>query len=300
MKSTRAFLAGIIDYAGLFPPASVDMETAVNSYAEYRTGDDCDLLGRFVVPASRLDEFADCMRCVSVSTGDAAPWRLSAIVKEQLPQAGETIRAFNTLMRGEQQATGGICDSVELAVGTEAEVSDAAALFREPFRLFLEVPASEDPVPLLEAIRDHGVMAKIRTGGITEASFPSSAEIIRFISACKRLGVPFKATAGLHHAVRAAYPFTYERDSACGVMFGYLNVFLAAAFIRTGMSDDDARDVLDEQTPGAFTFDDDGVSWRGRKVSSSELRSTRTQLALSFGSCSFLEPVAEARSLHLL
>jgi hypothetical protein len=300
MRSSRAFLSGIIDYAGLFPPASVDMQTAVTSYAKYRTGDDRDLLGRFVVPASRLDEFADCLRRVSDSNGDLAPWRLSAIVKDNPAEAAETILSFNDRMRPVQETLRAICDSVELPVAAETEVLEAAKLFRESFRLFLEVRTDENPVPLLDAIRHHHVLAKMRTGGITETAFPSSREVVAFIAACNSLGVPFKATAGLHHALRSVYPLTYERDSPCGMMFGFLNVFLAAAFIRDGMSQDDAQCVLDEQTPEAFTFDDRGVSWRGRKVSYSELNATRTQLALSFGSCSFVEPVEEARSLGLL
>jgi len=300
MRSSRAFLSGIVDYAGLFPPASVDMETAVTSYAEYRAGDDRDLLGRFVVPATRLDEFADCLRRASGSGWDSTPWQLSAIVKDHPAQAAETILAFNAGMRREQATVRAICDSVELPVASEGEVVDAAALFRESFRVFLEVRTDADPVGLLEAIRHHRVLAKIRTGGITEAAFPPSAEVARFIAACNRLGVPFKATAGLHHAVRSVYPLTYEQDSACGTMFGFLNLFLAAAFIRGGMPEDDARAVLDEQAPEAFTFDDGGVSWHGHKVPDSELSATRTQLALSFGSCSFVEPVKEARSLGLL
>jgi hypothetical protein len=300
MKASRAFLSGIIDYAGLFPPASVDMETAVTSYAEYRAGDDRDLLGRFVVPVSRLGEFADCLRRVSGSRMDVAPWQLSVIVKDHPAQSPETILAFNARMGREHETMRAICDSVELPVTAETEVVAAAALFRESFRLFLEVRTDDDPVPLLEAIRHHRVLAKIRTGGITESAFPSAAEVVRFIAACNRLGVPFKATAGLHHAVRSAYPLIYERDSACGMMFGFLNLFLAAAFLRSGMPEDDACAVLDEQAPEAFTFDDGGVSWRGHKVSDLELSATRTKLALSFGSCSFVEPVEEARSLGLL
>jgi hypothetical protein len=276
------------------------METAVTSYAEYRAGDDRDLLGRFVVPASRLDEFADCLRGTSGSGVESTPWQLSAIVKDNPVQASERILSFNARMRQERATVTAICDSVELSVAAETEVADAVELFRESFRLFLEVRTDEDPAPLLQAIGHHRALAKMRTGGITETAFPSSAEIIRFIAACNRLGVPFKATAGLHHAVRAVYPLTYERDSACGMMFGFLNVFLASAFIRGGMQEGEARAILDEQSPAAFTFDDDGASWRGRKSSDSELSATRMQLALSFGSCSFVEPVEEARSLGLL
>ena len=53
----RILLRGLIDYAGLFPPASLDMADAVRNYAAYREGEHAWALGRFVVPAARLEEF---------------------------------------------------------------------------------------------------------------------------------------------------------------------------------------------------------------------------------------------------
>jgi hypothetical protein len=83
-------------------------------------------------------------------------------------------------------------------------------------------------------------------------------------------------------------------------MFGYLNLFLAAAFIRKGMTERDARYVLEEDSVDEFHFHDIGVSWRGHDLNRDDLRLTRSQLFLSFGSCSFREPVDEARALDLI
>lgn len=49
-------LRGIVDYAGLFPPASLDLASAVRNYDAYRRGPRAWMLGRFVVPASRAGE----------------------------------------------------------------------------------------------------------------------------------------------------------------------------------------------------------------------------------------------------
>jgi hypothetical protein len=57
--SMRALLSRLIDYAGLFPPAKLDMATTISNYARYREGDDAWMLGRLIVPASRLDEFEE-------------------------------------------------------------------------------------------------------------------------------------------------------------------------------------------------------------------------------------------------
>jgi hypothetical protein len=104
----------------------------------------------------------------------------------------------------------------------------------------------------------------------------------------------------LHHPVRSCYRLTYREDSPKGMMYGFLNVFLAAAFIGNGMKDDTAVDVLEEQSPEAFRFHDDFVEWRGHRISSDELLTTRTHVAISFGSCSFREPVDDLQSLRFL
>ena len=56
-ESLRALLEEVIDYAGLFPPSQLSMQEAVVNYAAYRSGELGWMLGRFVVPTARLDEF---------------------------------------------------------------------------------------------------------------------------------------------------------------------------------------------------------------------------------------------------
>src|SRR5690606_18447116 len=147
-----------------------------------------------------------------------------------------------------------------------------------------------DPAPLIEAIGAAGAHAKIRTGGVTADAFPDAAQVARFLAACVRLGVPFKATAGLHHPIRAAYPLTYAPDAPRGTMFGYLNVFLAAALLHGGGSEADATELLEETRLGAFSFSDHGVSWDGYRFTLDDLAESR-RLALGVGSCSFDEPL---------
>ena len=54
--SLRALLHGIIDYAGLFPPASLPLDETVLAYSRHRRGPHSWALGRLVVPALRLPE----------------------------------------------------------------------------------------------------------------------------------------------------------------------------------------------------------------------------------------------------
>jgi hypothetical protein len=83
-------------------------------------------------------------------------------------------------------------------------------------------------------------------------------------------------------------------------MYGYINLFLASAFIRKGVAEDDAYAILEESSIDEFRFRESGVSWNGRELSRDDLRMTRSRLFLSFGSCSFREPVDEARALGLI
>lgn len=294
MQAIRSFLAEIVDYAGLFPPASLDMESAVRNYADYLAGADSDLLGRFVVPATRLSELRAAFEKYVTGEGDAAgPWRLSVLAGDDVSLTRDLVTALN---RDNGQL---VCDTVELQGRKDSDVAEAVLRFSRDFRLFFEIASDRDPTALLNTLARCSVGAKIRTGGVTESAFPPARQIARFISTCVHLDVPFKATAGLHHAVRSSYPLTYEPASACGSMFGYLNVFLAAAFIRHGMTESVAVELLQEESSDELTFNDSGVGWRDYSLTADELRASRA-FAISFGSCSFTEPVGEARSLGLI
>ena len=147
---------------------------------------------------------------------------------------------------------------------------------------------------LLPELAKRNLRAKIRTGGITEDAFPSPERVAQFIRACKEAGVAFKATAGLHHPLRCVKPLTYEPNAAMGKMHGFVNVFVAAAMV------DFAEEILSEENPNAFVFGDEGVAWRGHEVSTEDLAKTRKHFALSFGSCSFEEPIGDLKELGWL
>jgi hypothetical protein len=124
--------------------------------------------------------------------------------------------------------------------------------------------------------------------------------VVEFIRLCAAANVPFKATAGLHHPLRSVHRFTYQPDSPSGVMHGFINVFLTAAYLRAGMETAVAVQLLAEQSVEAFRFDLDGISWRQHRLSRHEIAAARQSFAVSFGSCSFTEPIDDLKSLRLL
>ena len=134
---------------------------------------------------------------------------------------------------------------------------------------------------------------------MTSDAFPSPEAVVRFIRACLDAGVPFKATAGLHHPLRAEYRLTYAADSPCGTMFGFLNLFLATVFMADGLDEPQAEELLEERDPGSIQMEESGISWRGRRVAVDTVSRARETGIVSFGSCSFTEPVGDLRTLGL-
>jgi hypothetical protein len=293
-RSLHTLLHGIVDYAGLFPPAALDMGRAVREYAAYRASLDAWMLGRFVVPAARLGEFENAAR--ELLPRDGAPWQLSALVGPEHAADVARIREFNARHNG-----AAVVDAIETKGATPAEIDTVLACMPSGMSVYVEVPVAQDPRPLLERIAAGGARAKIRTGGITPEAFPAAEQVARFLGTCAELELPFKATAGLHHPMRGPYRLTYAPDSPSGVMFGFLNVFLAAAALRDGASERDAVAILEETSSAAFRFDDAGIAWRDRvRLGIDALARVRDVSAIAFGSCSFREPVDDLRTLHLL
>ena len=253
-RSLQTLLAHLIDYAGLFPPASLSMEQALANYQRYRDGEYAWMLGCFVVPAARAAE-----------------------VPEGVPVS--------------------VIGVDEIKAETEEDVHRIASEHRRPGGWPSGVPplyVEITDLDLIDHIAIHGLRAKIRTGGITPDAFPSSKDIAKFMRHCALHGVAFKATAGLHHPLRCVRPLTYEPNAPAGTMHGFINVFMAAAILTR------AEAILEDDDASAFAFEEETASWRGHAVLTSDLALLREQFAISFGSCSFEEPVNDLKELGWL
>ena len=294
--SLDALLGGLIDYAGLFPPASESMRAAAEKYAEYLDSADDRALARFIVPTSRLSEFESAAGNVISGAQQPKPWRLSALISGDTSTAIREILDFNQRHAIESGVERPVIDVVELKANSASDISGQHRELPETLTAYFEISAVGNIQPLVGAVAAAGARAKIRTGGVTADAFPSADAILDFMIACLDAGVSFKATAGLHHPLRGEYPLTYEPASPKAMMYGYVNVFLAAALLSAAASRDIARAALLETDPATLDFDDDGVTWRDHKLTTTQLRSAR-EFAISFGSCSFREPIDELAQL---
>ena len=297
MKSVDALVTGLVDYAGLFPPASEDMRPALENYASYLEGPDGKALGRFIVPITRIEELEDSARGLLPRGRRSQPWRVSVLVAEDVRGATDEILNFNRRHAAGSRNGAAIIDTAELKATSGDEIARQRGDLASKIPAFFEIPCTGDVSPLVSRIAKAGARAKIRTGGVTPEAFPPAAAIIDFMAACRRQAVPFKATAGLHHPLRGEYRLTYQSDSPKWMMYGFLNVFIAAALLYSGESEDTALTVLEESDASAFTFEDDAIYCRDKRVTADQVQACRREFAMSFGSCSFREPIGELAQL---
>jgi len=290
LEPVRILLAGAIDYAGLFPPASLGMADAANSFARYLKSESHWMLGRFVTPASRLLELEPLLKMHR-----ANGWQISVLLSENYKEDLKFIVQFH-LLAGERAHV----DSVEFKIATRDELQPIAELLPHNAQAFAELSLTSKVTEQIEALRMARICAKIRTGGATVSGFPRLQQVARFISACVQAGVPFKATAGLHHPMRGIYSLNGKQRAPHVPMHGFLNVLIAAAAAKAGAMELQLPEILAERGEGAFAFHKGGVTWRGLKISNRQLREAREQAVASFGSCSFEQPIYELRSLRLL
>jgi hypothetical protein len=297
--SIHALLTHIVDYAGLFPPAQLDMAATVGNYSDYLGLPDSWMLGRLVVPAAKLDEFEREATARLPKADDAEPWMITAIVapaaqRDAMDRDLDRVAAFNEL-HADAAAGLALIDVIELKADSVGTIE--AALDRIPDDLFpfFEIPSDRDPRGLIASLVGSDAGAKIRTGGVTADAYPPARDVARFIAACAGADVAFKATAGLHH------PLTHRSAKLDAQEFGFLNVFIAACMAKADRLDAGAIEAaLVDGAPGAFEFGDDALAWRGRTIDAAALAELRQTFAISFGSCSFDEPREDLRGLGLL
>lgn len=314
-RTVEILMTGLIDYAGLFPPSKLDMSVAVENYAKYLRSEHEQFLSRFICTAPRLEELSKHAAVVMPGTHATSgyrenadmqdPWQISAVIIGDLEENLESIYAFNEHHDREENGLA-MVDVIEMKIASPEDVDIAIDILPAMIAPAFELPASAifggDPRGFVAALAGSQAVAKIRCGGITPDLFPSSTDIARFMHACNAADVPFKATAGLHHPIRSEHKLTYESDSPTGTMHGFINVFLAGAFVRSikGIDIETLTEVLNETDASAFDFGDEGVSWRNLNVPVAKFAQIREHFATSYGSCSFDEPREDLKALGLL
>lgn len=305
VASLRALLTGLIDYAGLFPPAHLSLDEAIRNYARYRREDDAWMLGRFVVPAARLEDLQDYH---DELFGVDPPFSFSV-----LGRGGGSLTEFLTHLRDDlrdlaafrkrhgERVTVEVFETRLPPDLADPQDLDSALSLLKTLRVFSVVdlfPFCESPrrpedlLAQLARMPGERVGFKLRCGGLEALAFPNSEQIAHALTNCLDSGIPFKATAGLHH------PLPHFDAGIQTRMHGFINVFLAGvlAYARN-LSVKQLRLLLDDDKADHFAFSDRGVTWQRHRATTAEIAEARRHFVLSFGSCSFDEPRADLRSL---
>jgi hypothetical protein len=183
------------------------------------------------------------------------------------------------------------------AVLSDADHPRAAAIESKKIISTSRPTYCEVAIEQLDEVKEAGSFAKLRTGGVTPEAIPSVESVASYIIACAERRLSFKATAGLHHPVRKVHRLTYEPEATSAMMHGFINVFVAAAFVWHG--ERQIQPILAETDRAAFRFDEK-AHWRELSLSSDEVAEARSSFAHSFGSCSFEEPIEDLRALGWL
>ncbi|MGB6782163.1 MAG: hypothetical protein WBE36_08885 [Terracidiphilus sp.] len=284
MTAIEAALGGLIDYAGLYPPAALDMPAAVRNYLAYRERKHAFILGRFIVNISRLREMRE-------AAGDGfGSMRLSVIAAQDL----DTRLIWRHLDEGFR------IESVEIKCNDAATAGSIAQRLPDAVERYFEIPM-QDPAPeWSDALARIRARAKLRMGGVVAESFPSQEAVGFILRTLAERQLPFKATAGLHHPIRSRHPFTYAAASASGTMHGFLNVLFAAALMYFGGAAGEALKTLEEEDPGAWCVTPYAIRCRAFEWTADQLHEIRSRFFLSFGSCSFEEPTRDLEALGWL
>lgn len=287
MSAARTLLKHVVDYAGLFPPAGLDMESAVRNYQDALAGEDGWMLGTFVVAAPRLGVFAEAFERVCCGEREQ-PWMLSVICADEADK-----RAVEEFQEGAV-----FLRSVEAKAADRA--SAEAALRGLPVSRFCYVEFPPERAPeILPVLAGRNGRAKLRTGGLTADAIPSVETVAGFLRACAAQRVPFKATAGLHHPLRGLHLLSPE-GAARATMHGFINLFLAAALAWFGAEETAVQRTLAEEDATAFRLDGEVIRWHEQAMTADQLEMVRRDFAISFGSCSFAEPVDDLRAMGWL
>lgn len=237
----------LLDDAAVFPPGNLPLDEAVAAHRRHRASWYADLVGPLVVPASALPELAG-----------SGPLDVAVVV----PTAAAAAAALTAAPEGIRV--------VALEV-TDATVAELRAAVGEPagVTVFVEVPRDDRRDQVIADLAGTSYLAKLRTGGVRADLYPDEAELAATVQALVHAGVPFKATAGLHHALRNTDPETgFEQH-------GFLNLLAASGALDGAdvLAVRDARDLPELPT---------------------------TSLLRSIGTCSITEPVDELADLGLL
>ncbi len=269
------------------------MPAAVSAHRRHAASWYAELVGPFVVSDQRLPELAAALADALTADTEAGPLPLSVVVSggagslepaltwvSRRPEM--ELRSVEAAVRDDPGSPGGLAHNV-------TRITTALAAAPVPVRAYVEMPRPRgadlgpDWLRGLDVLATADVALKLRTGGETPETHPSERELAACIDTALDRELPFKCTAGLHHAVRSTTADGLEQH-------GFLNVLVATAALFDGDGREVAEALLGERDPAPLV----------KTVLSWDVQPAARRWFTSFGSCSITEPLDELVGLGLL
>jgi hypothetical protein len=278
------WLTNLVDDAAIFPPGNVPLEQAVAAHREHKASEYAGMVGHFVVSDVKVADLIDLLderdddEALAVSlvvTGGAGA--IEPAVRWASRAGTVRLAALECALRDEDDLGHNARRVCSMIDSLEEELADVD-VFVEPPRV--EGSPSHGWLSAMDELAMRELPLKFRTGGVTEDDFPSPVELAASIAAALDRELPFKCTAGLHHAVRHTDPETGFAHH------GFLNVLVAT---RACLDGGNTEEVL------ALTEPDDLLG----DLDPETLERTRRWFT-GFGSCSILEPHDDLVELGLV
>lgn len=325
-NSLKKLLTGLIDYAGLFPPASLPLNEAYKQFTGYINESDEWILSRFICPAKQLSALAELIKkdeSNKKSFSISVLGRSGANIEEFIKGTSEDLNLIINFLKETENKFPADAFEVRLPEDLVLEnnpdamyevLNNVSAIFKENLVLhvkkFFELPLKNEWKSsvnnLASALKRHNDYFgqdenfprsgfKLRTGGVEATAFPSPEQIAYVINTCYENQLPLKFTAGLHHPIR------HYNESVQTKMHGFLNVFGAGVLLYgNDLLEQDLINILSDEEAENFVFDENYFRWKEFKSPLKVIENARKNFVISYGSCSFDEPREDLVSLRLL
>ena len=298
LDARTAAFGGLIDYAGLFPPASKTMEEAAVDYARLRSEDSRWIVGKFLCRASQLEDLASAAMS-QMRRGDQ-PWEVGVIFDMGPGAAAMVVNDFQTEMSPALSVTSVEAKTPRPDQDAIATTIESMGALDTDTAVFVEVVKGAPMGPQIEAIgtnlRSRGRTggAKLRCGGLSPEDFPTTEEITEFLWESTNARLPFKATAGLHQPVR------HYDDGAKLWRHGFVNLLVASVSCDDGATKETVAAIVAESDPEAFAMSASSARWDTIHLPGSAIQRSRRNGFIAFGSCDIDEPITALRDLDFL
>lgn len=324
-NSLKKLITNLIDYAGLFPPASLPLKEAYKNYVRYINESDEWILSKFICPAKQLSSLAELIKedKNDKSFSISVLGRSGANAEEFVNGTAEDINLIAGFLQDTQNKFYTDIFEVRFPEDIVLEnnidamyeiMNSAASMFKEnisfPVKVFFELPLKNDWKASVNnfaaALKKHNNYfgqdekflksgLKLRTGGVEASAFPSVEQIACVINTCYENQAPLKFTAGLHHPIR------HYNDSVKTKMHGFLNIFGAAVLLYgNDLPEQDLINIISDEDANNFKFDNEFFRWKEFKAPLQVIENARKNFAVSYGSCSFDEPREDLHFLKLM